>query len=136
MMLGNGQCPQRPIKNMTRSGQTTLIGHEDPIVHPNARHFVHKYQSPLKGVIHLLIHAVIDGTSAHLLATGAQIVVPDFVATRQLLQGTFVDNIHSIVGRLGLMINVAQPVLDRVGIPKNFLLIGYILLGLRKKHFI
>jgi len=112
------------------AGDLALRGHEGTIVHPDSGHFVHENEGSFECAVDLLVHGIRGYLSAHLLPAGPQIIVPDLVATGELLQGSLIDQINTIIRGLGLVVYVAQPMFYGVGVPQDFLLIRYILLFL------
>lgn len=108
---------------MPGSGHFALIRKKRAVIHPDSGHFVHKDQRPLKGVIYIFIQWIGDEAALSLQPARLQVIIPQLVGARELLQGAFVDYINAVLRGALFVIDVALPVLDRKGVSQYFFFI-------------
>ena len=122
VVLGDGQSPQGTVKDAPRPRDLFLVDQKLAVVHPNPRHLVHEDECPLEGVVDLVEGRIRNATVLDLFPPEDEIVVPELVAARELLEGSLIDDVNLLLGRALLSLDVPLPGLERVRIAEQLLL--------------
>jgi hypothetical protein len=96
---------------------------------------VHGDESALKCIVRVFKSRVEWAEVLDLVLPRLEVRVPYLVAAGELLQGTLVDDVLLLGSRRLLVLNVTQPVLDRVRVSQRFLFVRDVLVFLRPGVF-
>jgi len=89
-------------------------------------------EGPLKGIVDLLVDWVSNDLALYLLSPQSEVVIPELVAPRELLEGSLIDEVDNSLRCGALVLDVAHPALDLVGMSQYLFLIWKILLLLKE----
>ena len=115
VVLCGREGPERPVAHPPSGRHLALLRQELDVVDPDARHLVHEDQRPLEAVVDGVIAGVGDHSVLHLLPADLEVVVPQLVASGQLLQRPLEDEVEDVPRGVRLVLDVPDPRLEGGG---------------------